>query len=263
VADPLHHEFVRCTRDAQVALVTLDRPAKLNTLTPVMLDELEAVARSLEADAEVRVVVLTGAGEKAFCVGADINEWAALQPLDMWRRWVRRGHQVFDQWARLRQPVIAALNGHAFGGGLELAITADIRISVDTAQFALPEASIGTCPGWSGSQRLVKLIGASQAKYLALSGRRVSADHALASALVHEVCPRAELLDRATALAHEMATKAPVSLQLTKQLVNAAAGEDAAVTLEAMAGALAASTEDGAEGVRSFREKRAPNYLGR
>jgi enoyl-CoA hydratase/carnithine racemase len=263
VADVLQHELVRCVRDGQVAVVTLDRPAKLNTLQPVMLDELEAVARSLEADAEVRVVVLTGAGEKAFCVGADINEWAALQPLDMWRRWVRRGHQVFDQWARLRQPVIAALNGHAFGGGLELAITADIRISVDTAQFALPEASIGTCPGWSGSQRLVRLIGASQAKYLALSGRRVSAEQALASSLVHEVCPRAELLERATTLAHEMATKAPVSLQLTKQLVNAAAGEDAAVTLEAMAGALAASTEDGAEGVRSFREKRAPNYLGR
>jgi enoyl-CoA hydratase/carnithine racemase len=262
VADPLHHEFVRCTRDGQVAVVTLDRPAKLNTLTPVMLDELEAVARSLEADADVRVVVLTGAGEKAFCVGADINEWAALQPLDMWRRWVRRGHQVFDQWARLRQPVIAAINGHAFGGGLELAITADIRFSVDSAQFALPEASIGTCPGWSGSQRLVKLIGASQAKYLALSGRRVSAIQALASGLVHEVCPRVELLDRATALAREMVAKAPVSLQLTKQLVNAAAGEDAAVTLEAMAGALAASTEDGAEGVRSFREKRAPNYLG-
>ena len=123
----------------------------------------------------MRVVILTGGGEKAFCVGADINEWAALQPLDMWRRWVRRGHQVFDQWARLRQPVIAAINGHAFGGGLELAITGDIRIAAENAQFALPEASIATCPGWSGTQRLVQLIGASRAKYLALSGRALVA----------------------------------------------------------------------------------------
>jgi enoyl-CoA hydratase len=259
VAEPL----VTCARDGHVAVVTLVRPAKLNTLTPPMLDELEGIARGLEADLDIRVVVLTGTGEKAFCVGADINEWAALQPLDMWRRWIRRGHQVFDQWARLRQPVVAAINGHAFGGGLELAITADIRIAADHAQFALPEASIGTCPGWSGSQRLVRLIGASHAKYLALSGVRVTAADARTSGLVHEVQPAATLMERATRLAGEMAAKAPVSLQLTKQLVNAASGEDAAVTLEAIASALAASTEDGAEGVRSFREKRPPKFTGR
>ena len=161
-------QFVQLPRDGQIATVTLARPQKLNSLTPAMLDELERCARELEADTEVRVVVVTGEGEKAFCVGADINEWAALQPLDMWRRWVRRGHQVFDQWARLRQPVIAAINGHAFGGGLELALTADIRISAPHASFALPEASIATCPGWSGTQRLVQLVGASRAKYLAL-----------------------------------------------------------------------------------------------
>ena len=255
--------FVHCVRDGQIAVVTLARPAKLNSLTPSMLDELETIARGLEADDDVRVVVLTGSGERAFCVGADINEWAALKPLDMWRRWVRRGHQVFDQWAQLRQPVIAAINGHAFGGGLELAITADIRIAVDTAQFALPEASIGTCPGWSGSQRLVGLIGASHAKYLALSGARFSADQASGRGLVHEVEPSATLQQRALTLAREMAAKAPVSLQLTKQLINAAAGEAAGMALEAMAGALAATTDDGAEGVRSFRERRAPNYIGR
>ena len=170
---------------------------------------------------------------------------------------------MFDQWARLRQPVIAAINGHAFGGGLELAITADIRIAAEHAQFALPEAAIGTCPGWSGSQRLVKLVGASHAKYLALSGRRVAAADAVNSGLVHEVEPSATLLERAMTLGAEMATLAPVSLQLTKQLINAATGEDTAATLEAMAGALAATTQDGAEGVRSFREKRAPKYVGR
>src|SRR5215470_6845337 len=185
--------LVRLERDGHVATVTLARPAKLNSLTPVMLDQLEHCARDLEADHGVRAVVLAAEGDKAFCVGADINEWAALAPLDMWRRWVRRGHQVFDQWARLRQPVIAALNGHAFGGGLELAITADIRIAVDFAQFALPEASIATCPGWSGTQRLVSLIGASRVKYLALSGRRLTAPEALAGALVHQVVAAGEL----------------------------------------------------------------------
>jgi enoyl-CoA hydratase/carnithine racemase len=181
----------------------------------------------------------------------------------MWRRWVRRGHQVFDQWARLRMPVIAAINGHAFGGGLELAITADIRIASESAQFALPEASIATCPGWSGTQRLVQLVGASRAKYLALSGRRISSAEALAAGLVHETVAAASLLERSMALARDMASKAPVSLQLTKQLVNAAAGEDPAATLEAMAGALAATTQDAAEGIASFREKRPARYGGR
>jgi len=258
VADAL----VSLAREGPVAIVALERPAKLNSLTPRMLDELEQRARELDADTTIRVVILTGSGEKAFCVGADINEWAALQPLDMWRQWVKRGHQVFDQWARLRQPVIAAINGHAFGGGLELAIASDIRIAAAGAQFALPEASISTCPGWSGSQRLVQLIGASRAKYLALSGERLSSGQALAGALVHEVVEGPAVLDRARALAGSMASKAPVALQLTKQLVNAAAGEAAAVTLEAMAGALAASTQDAAEGIASFREKRAALYRG-
>lgn len=254
--------LVQITRDGDVAVVSLNRPAKLNSLTPAMLDELETIARTIDADPVLRVVVLTASGEKAFCVGADINEWAALQPLDMWRRWVKRGHQVFDQWARLRQPVLVAINGHAFGGGLELAITGDVRIAAESAQFALPEASIATCPGWSGTQRLVGLVGTSHAKYLALSGTRLAAGHALACGLVHEVVPADRLSSRALVLAREIASKAPVALQLTKQLINAASGEDAAATLEAMAGALAASTKDAHEGIASFREKRAPRYTG-
>ncbi|MDR5780758.1 enoyl-CoA hydratase/isomerase family protein [Caballeronia sp. LZ065] len=255
--------FVSVAREACVATVTLERPDKLNALTPSMLERLEQIAREFEADHETRVVILTGGSAKAFCVGADINEWATLEPLDMWRRWVRRGHQIFDQWARLRQPVIAAVNGHAFGGGLELAITADVRIAAMEARFALPEASIATCPGWSGTQRLVRLIGGSRAKYLALSGMRVSAADAHACGLVHEVVPREQLTARVHELALEMAARAPVALQLTKQLLNAASGEESAATLEAMAGALAATTQDAAEGIRSFREKRPPVYEGR
>lgn len=255
--------FIDTRIEGHVALVTLQRPQKLNVLSWSMLDELEVAARRIDADPDVRVVVLTGAGEKSFCAGADIGEWSALQPLDMWRRWVRRGHQVFDQWAHLRQPVIVAINGIAFGGGLELAITGDLRIAADHVLFALPETSISTCPGWSGTQRLVRLIGASRAKYLALSGLRVSAAHALDCGLVHEVVPMSQLRERALSLADELAAKAPVALQLTKQLLNAAAGEGGACTLEAAAGALAASTEDAREGLESFRAKRAPRYQGR
>ncbi len=254
---------IELARVGEIATVTLNRPAKLNSLTSAMLNQLEDCARELEADAVVRVVILTGSGSKAFCVGADIHEWASFEPLDMWRRWVRRGHQVFDQWARLRQPVISAINGHAYGGGLELAIVGDVRITSDEAQFALPEASIATCPGWSGTQRLVRLVGASHAKYLALSGQKINANDALRTGLVHEVVKSGSLLSRAQELAQEMASKAPVSMQLTKQLINASAGEDAAATLEAMAGALAATTQDAAEGLNSFREKRKPHYLGR
>lgn len=249
-------------RAGDVCIVTLNREAKLNTLTPAMLNELEAHARAIDADRDIRVVILTGAGSRAFCVGADITQWAALEPLDMWRQWVKRGHQVFDQWARLRQPVIAAINGHAFGGGLELAISADIRIATTGAQYALPEASIATCPGWSGSQRMVRLIGGSQTKYLAISGQRLSATQALQAGLVHEVVEADALMVRAKALAAEMATKAPISLQLTKQLVNAATGEDKDTVLEAMAGALAASTQDAKEGISSFKEKRQATYIG-
>jgi enoyl-CoA hydratase/carnithine racemase len=254
--------LIQVIREDDFCIVTLNREIKLNSLTPAMLNELESHARAIDADQAIRAVILTGAGSRAFCVGADINEWAALQPLDMWRQWVKRGHQVFDQWAHLRQPLIAAINGHAFGGGLELAITADIRISAHSAQFSLPEASIATCPGWSGTQRMVRLIGASHTKYLALSGQRISASIALQSGLVHELVDADVLMTRARALAREIASKAPVSLQLTKQLVNAASGEDRDSTLEAMAGALAASTEDAKEGINSFKEKRSAVYRG-
>jgi enoyl-CoA hydratase len=256
-------KLIELVRDGEIATVTLNRPAKLNTLTSAMLNQLEDCARELEADAAVRVVILTGSGSKAFCVGADIHEWASLEPLDMWRRWVRRGHQVFDQWARLRQPVISVINGHAFGGGLELAIVGDVRIASDQTQFAMPEASIATCPGWSGTQRLVRLVGPSHAKYLALSGQRFDAAAALRTGLVNEVLSTENLMSRAYELAREMAHKAPVSIQLTKQLINAAAGEDTGATLEAMAGALAATTQDAAEGINSFREKRKACYQGR
>ena len=253
---------IRFETSGAVATVVLDRAAKLNALTPDMLEDLAHIASRLDADASIHCVILSAAGEKAFCVGADINAWAALDPLDMWRRWVRRGHQVFDLWARLRVPVIAAINGHALGGGLELAAVADIRIASDSAEFGLPEASIGTCPGWSGTQRLVSLIGASQVKYLALAGQRIDAREARRIGLVHEHVDAADVRERCLELAARVCMLAPVAVQLTKQIIDAGQGEGLANALESMAGALAATTADAREGVTSFREKRAPAYRG-
>jgi enoyl-CoA hydratase/carnithine racemase len=181
----------------------------------------------------------------------------------MWRRWVRRGHRVFDQWARLRVPVIAAINGHAFGGGLELAAVADIRIGVASATFGLPEATIATCPGWSGTQRLVALIGASQVKYLALTGKRIDAAEAWRIGILHEQVKDKDVLVRAGELAAAIGKLAPVSVQLTKQIIDAGQGEGLAAALETMAGALAATTADAREGIASFREKRQPEYRGK
>ena len=250
------------SEDGGIVTVRLMRADKLNALTPAMIDELGKIALALDERNDVRCVVLTGDGERAFCVGADINVWSALAPIDMWRLWVRRGHRVFDLWARLRPPVIAAINGHALGGGLELAAVADIRIADPKASFGLPEASIATCPGWSGTQRLSSLIGPSRVKYLALTGRRIDAAEAWRLGLVHELSAAGDALPHALRLAAEIAQLAPVSLQLTKQLIDAGNGEGTAATLEALAGAVAAATHDAAEGLASFRGKRPANYHG-
>ena len=257
-------DHVRLEIDGAIARVSLERAEKLNALTPGMLDTLDDLARRLDADAAIRCVILTGSGDKAFCVGADINIWAELEPLDMWRSWTRRGHRVFDQWAGLRVPVIAAINGHALGGGLELASIADIRIAVSTATFGLPEASIATCPGWSGTQRLAGLIGASQVKYLALTGLRIDACEAHRIGFLHESLEEGtSVLERALELAERLCRQAPVSVQLTKQIIDAGQGAGLAMALEGMAGAVAAATEDAREGLLGFRQRRPPEFQGR
>lgn len=249
--------------DDQVATVTLNRPAKLNALTLDMVNALADAAATLDADRMVRCVILTGAGDRAFCVGADINAWSALESLDMWRSWVKRGHQVFDQWARLRQPVVAAINGPALGGGLELAAVADLRVAVPTAQFGLPEVSIATCPGWSGTQRLAGLIGVSRVKYLALTARRMGAEEAQRIGFIHELAGEEGALATARRMAADICRLAPVSVQLTKQSIDAGNGDGLAFALEGLAGALVATTQDAREGLASFREKRPPIYQGK
>lgn len=184
-----------------IATITLNRPDKLNAITLAMLDQIETIVAGLEKDRDVRVVILTGTGEQAFSVGADIKEWERVMaddPIAMWRAWDRPGHRVFERLARVQQPTIAAINGYAFGGGLELALAADIRIAADHAEFALPETKIGTQPGWTGSQRLPALIGAALAKQIIFTGARVKADVAERWGLGQRSCA-APALDAARA----------------------------------------------------------------
>lgn len=248
--------------EGPVATITLNRPEKLNAIDPPMLTQLERVCQDLERDTNVRVVLLTGAGTRAFSAGADITAWSSLQPLEMWRWWVRNGHRVFERVARLPQPVIVVLNGVAFGGGFELALAADLRIAAEHTQLAMPETGIGTVPGWGGTQRLPALIGAARAKEMLFTGRRVDAATAERWGLVNAVEPGTRVMEYAVSLAQEIAVRAPLSVQMTKQLVDSMQGDAISVTLEALAGALAASTEDGHEGVAAFRERRQPRFTG-
>jgi len=249
------------TRDGHIATLTLNRPDKLNALTIGMLRQLDTALAEIEADTDVRAVVLTGAGERAFCVGADIHAWAGLEPLDMWRQWIREGHRIFNRLATLRIPVLAALNGYTFGGGLELALAADLRLAADTAQFALPEVKIGTLPGWGGTQRLPALIGPGRAKFMIYTGNRINADQAELWGLVNSVASALDLIPEAKRLAHEIAQNAPLSVQMAKQAIDSQTAPGMA--LEAFAGSVAAFSHDGQEGVASFKERRAPQFQGR
>jgi enoyl-CoA hydratase/carnithine racemase len=205
---------------------------------------------------------LAGEG-KAFCAGGDIAAWSGLPPLDMWRDWTRAGHRAFEALARLRVPLVAALTGHAFGGGLELAATADIRIAEAGIRLGLPETGLGMAPGWSATQRLVRRFGAQIVRRMALGGQTFEAQEAMRLGLVDEVVAAGQGLSRATAIAREIAARGPVAVQIVKSMINAAEGEDSDAPIEALAGALTASTRDLGEGVAAFRGKRPPLFEGR
>lgn len=241
-----------------VAEMRLDNPSKLNALTMDMIRQIEAHCTTIEDQMSVRVVLLTSTGDRAFCVGADIREWAALDPRAFARNWVKRGHRAFDRIARLSVPVIGVLSGHAFGGGLELAATCDLRIAAPRATLALPETGVGIVPGWSGTQRLARQLPPAILKEMALSGARLSAERAHQVGFLNAVAedPHAAALE----MAGRIAATGPQAAETAKWLVSAALEEDAAASIEALAGAAMAPTAEKAEGVAAFAEKRQPDF---
>lgn len=243
------------------AEVILNRPEKGNALTMAMLERLGAIAQEIERDREIRAVVLRGRG-RFFCTGGDIAAWGAMTPHEMAQRWILPGIEVFQRLAALPQPVIAVLQGHVFGGGMELAMAADLRIAARGVKLGVPEVSLGMIPGWMGVRRLAETIGVARASHMALLGTPVTAEQALDWGLVTAVAEDEGDLERQTAAWRErLCANAPAAMGLVKGLLATMRAD--LRHHHANAVAEAAGTEDCAEGVRAFREKRAAEFRGR
>lgn len=251
---------VHLTIDGPLAELRLENPAKLNCFTVDMLAQFAAHLDTIE-QSDALAVLVTAADGKCFCSGADINGWGDLSPAEFARHWVRGGHRIFDRLARLSRPTIAVIHGHAFGGGLELASACDIRVMAPRATLALPEPGIGIVPGWSGTQRLARLLPEPVLREMALFGRRLGADRALAFGFVAEVSdsPR----DAALAIAAKLTELSPRAIEINKMMLNAASGEDPAAMIEALGSAAIAASDDRAEGVAAFRDKRKAQFTGK
>lgn len=243
--------------DDAIALVTMNRPEALNAFSSEQLELLLDALHALGIDRSVRAVILTGAGERAFAAGADIKEMAELSPAAA-LAFGRKGQALTSMVERLPTPVIAAVNGYAFGGGCELALACDIRIASENARFAQPEVGLGIPPGWGGTQRLPRLVGPGFAAEMIFSGRPVAADEALRVGLVNAVHPPNELLPAARALAGQVARNSPAAVRAAKRLMSLAfagnPGSGLAAEVASFAGAFGGS--DQREGMSAFIEKR-------
>jgi enoyl-CoA hydratase len=257
--DNLHVE-----RESSVAVLTVQRPQRLNALDTRTLDELEQAALDLQKDDSIHAIILTGAGERAFVAGADISDIAQDTPEGARARAVQ-GQRVFDLIEHLGKPVIAAVNGFAFGGGCELAMACTLRLAADTARFGQPEINLGIIPGFAGTQRLTRLIGKTRALELILTGRQITAEEALAIGLINRVVPSTELMKEARSLAAELAAKPRIAVRYVLEAVNRGIEMSFAdaCRLEAALFGMVTTTDDMKEGTTAFLEKRKPVFRGK
>ena len=247
----------------QAAIIRIDNPTRAHSLNRNALQEFVNLLDKCEQDSSIHSLIITASGNKIFCGGADIHEWARLSPSDYANQWVRWGHRIFDRLARLRQPTIAALNGHTLGGGLELAAACDLRIAAEHIEFGLPEPQLGIMPGWSGTQRLAKELPPALLRSMLFCGIRLSAQRMYECGFINRITSGEALMDEALDIANSITKSAPLAIETTKRALNLALNEERGDAIEALAGGFIAATKDAQEGVAAFKEKRKPHFKGK
>lgn len=247
---------IKLSVDDNIATITIARPEKLNALDFEMILALERSAHVIDANTAVRVAIITGEGEKSFCAGGDIAAWSAINAEDFGMQWVRAGHRAFDALTRLRQPLIAAVNGHILGGGFELATCADFRIGEEHIKIGLPETGLGIIPGWSGTQRSVKRFGSQIIRRMALLGEVLNAEQGLREGLLDRVVPKGTSVQGAQDFAQLIIARSGFATNAAKMMINAADGEDAERALESLAGVAVGHSAELKLGLEKFRAKK-------
>jgi len=246
-----------------IATLTFNRPQTLNALNSNLLKEMSHAVDQVAADEDIRVLVLTGAGEKAFVAGADINELAAFNALQA-KRFSESGHVLLNRLQTLPIPVIAAVNGFALGGGSEIALACDFIYASENAMFGQPEINLGIIPGFGGTQRLPRAVGKNMAKEMIFTGKMITADEAYAIGLVNKICPQQQLREEVIKIAQTIVAKGKVSLRAAKQAINSGMDVDLTTgcSIETDAFALCMDSPDAKEGTTAFLEKRQPDFKG-
>jgi len=258
------YENISVSLEEGIAILKINRPKVLNALNRATLLEIQRALKELEKDPEVRVLIITGEGEKAFVAGADISEMAPMNPKEA-LEFSKLGHETLNLIEEFPSPVIAAVNGYALGGGLELVLACDIILASENARLGLPEVTLGICPGFGGTQRLPRLIGKARAKELIFTGEMIDAKKAYEFGIVNKVVPQDKLLDEAKEIARKIAKNGPLAVRAAKRLVEkgleTSLRNGEAMEIEAWANLFA--TEDQKEGMKAFLEKRKPEFKAR